>query len=310
MSKILALVALMVLISMAGATMQTDYPNAIARYTAFGINIPTETQFKSFMLGQDNWKDKMNPAIGYQTWIIKPGTPLITTGTPRYDLWNVTAILAATRTYADPDGTPNGVTPLYSVYSAPKNGFSGPRFFKTTRDLNEAYIMYSNILALNLYEWEILLSAPGRTKADILSDIISVIRDRTTYYRGIWGRTAGSGFYELLVKLDVDLYAYQIQPPGTASPNNAWNIGTNAEAANALYVGSSGQRPVTDIKNDITNSGFPAPSTYSYVVKGLTTKQATIVVISNNPPRWAYQISGTPWKIDANGGGEIVAALL
>lgn len=307
MSKILALVALMVLISMAGATMETDYPNAITRYAAFGINIPTETQFKSYLLGQDNWKDKMNPAIGYQTWIVEPGTPLITTGTSRYDLWKVTAILSATRTYQD--GTPNG-DPLYSVYSAPRNGFSGPRFFKTTHDLNEAYIMYSSILAPNLYEWEILLSAPGRTKADILSDIISVIRDRTTYYRGIWGRTAGSGFYELLVKLDADLYAYQIQPPGTARPNNEWNIGTKAEAANALFVGSSGQRPVTDIKNDITNSGFPDPSTYSYAVKGLTTKQATIVVISNNPPRWAYQISGTPWKIDTSGGGEIVAALL
>lgn len=309
MNKILALVALIVLISMAGATMQTDYPNATARYTAFNIRIPTEIQFKNTMLGKDDINDPMNPAIGYQTWIVEPGTPLITTGALRYDLWKVTAILSATRTYTNQDGTPNG-DPLYSVYSAPRNGFSGPRFFKTTRDLNEAYIMYSSILAPNLYEWEILLSAPGRTKADILSDIISVIRDRTTYYRGIWGRTAGSGFYELLVKLDADLYAYQIQPPGTASPNNAWNIGTKAEAANALYVGSSGQRPVTDIKNDIINSGFPDPSTYSYVVKGLTTKQATIVVISNNPPRWAYQISGTPWKIDTNGGGEIVAALL
>jgi hypothetical protein len=150
MKKLIFFVILAILISVSSATMQTCYPNAIARYTAFGISIPTEEQFNARLLGQEHPSDPFNPAISFQTRIIVPGTPVLTQGALKFNLWKVMGILSATRTYQNK-------VPIYSVQLQSWNGYGLQRFYKTTRDLNEAYLMYSSQLVPNLYSWENIL---------------------------------------------------------------------------------------------------------------------------------------------------------
>jgi hypothetical protein len=322
MKKFLALIVLMVMmITPIMATMQTDYPNATAKYAAFGIKIPTETQFKSYLLGQDNWKDKMNPGISFQTQIVNPGTPLIPPGTSasRYDLWQVTAILSATRTYTNTntsDDRASGI-PLYTIYSAPRNGWDGKNVLKTTRDINEAYLMYSNVLTPNLAAWEKILTASGRTKEQILGDIQGTVKNRDTYFKGVWGQTPGSDYYSIFVMLEPNLYAYQIQAPGWA-PNNRWYIGTSNWLSTMLFRASlPGTRTIKDIETSVivnakgTALGFGFPDTYSYQVRGPGSTNVTIIQVSNNPVVRAYKVSdAAQWQIDDAGGEEIYAALL
>jgi hypothetical protein len=322
MRKFLALIVLMAMITPIMASMQTDYPNAIARYTAFGINIPTEEHFKSYLLGQDNWKDAMNPGISFRTRLVNPGTPLYPPGTSaiKFDLWQVTAMLSATRTYTNTsDSLESSATgiPLYTVYSTPWNGWDGSTFSKTTRNLDDAYVMYSSILNPNLFAWEKSLTASGRTKAEVLKDIQGTVKNRDAYFKGIWGQTTGSDYYALMVMLEPNLYAYQIQEPGW-HPGNRWYISDSDWLATQLFRTSlPGTRTEKDIKNSVvvnaegTAAGFGKPSEYSYVVKGPGSTSATIVQVSNDPVVRAYKISdAAQWQIDTTGGEEIYAAFL
>jgi hypothetical protein len=320
MKKILALIVLVVMmIPPIMATMQTDYPNAIARYTAFGINIPTETQFKSYLLGQDNWKDAMNPGISFRTRLVNPGTPLYPPGTSatKFDLWQVMAMLSVTRTYTNSSDAIPIETPLYTVYSIPWNGWDGYTFSKTARNIDDAYAMYSSILNPNLYAWEKSLTASGRTKAEVLKDIQGTVKNRDNYYKGVWGQTPGGGYYSIFVMLEPDLYAYQIQAPGWA-PGNRWYISDSDWLATQLFRASlPGTRTEKDIKNSVvvnaegTALGFGKPSEYSYTVKGPGSTSAMIIQVSNDPVVRAFKVSGAAqWQIDDAGGEEIYAAFL
>mgnify|MGYP001204036055 CR=1 FL=1 len=128
--------------------------------------------------------------------------------------------------------------------------------------------------------------------------------DRDDYVRGVWGRHLNKDFYSLLVKLENDLYAYQI----LNATGVAWAVGNGDAVAKALYYSfiSTSGRSKTIVLNEILNPS-PAKDRDDYVkgVWGKTLDSGSYMLLIrmvDDADSYAYQMhtagnlnSTKPW---------------
>ena len=163
-------------------------------------------------------------------------------------------------------------------------------------------------VAQNLYDNSVAVTVPDRTTSQILAEITtpSPTRDVTKYYRGIWGRTAGSSTYAYVEKLDSGNYAYQIQQGGAVVPGNAIMVGTDAQTAQAIYDASIivGDRSQATILANIIGSN-PDRNQYYRGIWGQTNLSGyyMFVIQLNAWPTemmYAYQLQLSGAEVDTN----------
>lgn len=139
--------------------------------------------------------------------------------------------------------------------------------------------------------------AGDRTLAQIVAGINTDpagTHNRDDYVKGVWGRHLNEDYYALLVKLESDLYAYQIMHT-TASD---WAIGDADAVAKAIYysfVSESGRSKAIVLAEILTPS--PAKDRDDYV-KGVWGKNSgsgswMLVIKVDATPTFAYQMHTT-----------------